>query len=329
MILLKVHELAVNKESISFQTDMKLADLCLSNTRSYFKNNGFDVTDIKLINKDTCKQFRANQRNGSENYVLNFYSTGRIVINSKCLEELLESRIPGLENLYEITFKIKGAKSIKSKDTSTTAVKESTTKDSNDLDNTSSINLETYKEPSQTPSDTTSEKSKISPPKKTTPEKEITARHIVTNQSRQQSIFNNKIETEQTWLTEELNQLQVHVQLLKHNMKGDDIKQEFKMLIRKEVATLKETLLETFESKQKKLQKEIDTLKKENSELRVHIENIICSKQQKDISNNQDKQNDEIQFLLESITERQELLRSSANLKNNSFQIRLKTLKVH
>ena len=84
-------------------------------------------------------------------------------------------------------------------------MKESTTKDSNDLDNTSSINLETYKEPSQTPSDTTSEKSKISPPKKTTPEKEITARHIVTNQSRQQSIFNNKIETEQTRLTKELN----------------------------------------------------------------------------------------------------------------------------
>ena len=55
-------------------------------------------------------------------------------------------------------------------------------------------------------------------------------------------------------------------------MKGDDIKQEFEILIRKEVATLKESLLETFESKQKKLQKEIDTLKKENSELRVHIE---------------------------------------------------------
>ena len=109
MVLLKAHELAVNKESIFFQTIKKLVDLWLSITRSYFKNNGFDVTDIKLINKDTCKQFRANQRNGSENYVLNFYSTGRILINSKCLEELLESRIPGLENLYEITFKIKGA----------------------------------------------------------------------------------------------------------------------------------------------------------------------------------------------------------------------------
>ena len=157
MVLLKVHELAVNKESISFQTDRKLVDLWLPITRSYFQNNGFDVIDIKLINKDTCKQFRVNQRNGSENYVLNFYSTERIVINSKCLEEILESRIPGLENLYEITFKTKGAKSIKSKDTSTTTVKESTTKDSNDQDNTSSISLETYKEPSQAPSDTTSE----------------------------------------------------------------------------------------------------------------------------------------------------------------------------
>ena len=106
------------------------------------------MTDIKLINKNTCQQLTANQRNGKENYVLNFCSTGRIVINSKCLEELLESRTPGPKNLYEITFKIKGAKSIKIKDTSTTTVKESTTKDSNDEDNNSLIHSETYKEPS-------------------------------------------------------------------------------------------------------------------------------------------------------------------------------------
>ena len=70
----------------------------------------------------------------------------------------------------------------------------------------------------------------------------------------------------------------MHVQSLKHNMRGDEIKQEFELLIRKEVATLKENLLETFENKQKKLQKEIDTLKKENSELRICTENITCSK---------------------------------------------------
>ena len=102
-------------------------------------------------------------------------------------------------------------------------------------------------------------------------------------------------------------------------MKGYDIKQEFETLIRKEVAILKESLLETFESKQKKLQKEIDTLKKVNSELRVHIENITCSKQQKDIYNKQDKENNEIQISLKSIAEAQELLRSSVNLKNSFF----------
>ena len=196
MVLLKVHKLAVNKESISFQTDIILVDLWLSITRMYFKNNKFYVTDIKLINENKCKQSMANQRNCNEIYVLSFYLTGRIVINSKCLEELLESTIPSLENLYKITYQIKEATFIKSKHTSTTTAGESTTKDSNDQDNTSSINLETYKEPSETLSDTTSEKSKIWPTKKTTPEKEITARHVVTNQSRQQCIFNNKIKTE-------------------------------------------------------------------------------------------------------------------------------------
>ena len=42
------------------------------------------------------------------------------------------------------------------------------------------------------------------------------------------------------------------MQSLKYNMKGDDIKQEFQLLIRKEVATFKESLLETFANKQKK-----------------------------------------------------------------------------
>ena len=73
-------------------------------------------------------------------------------------------------------------------------------------------------------------------------------------------------------------------------MKDDDIKQELEILIRKELATIKESLLETFESKQKKLKKKIDALKKKNSELRVHIENITCRKQHKNISNNQDRE---------------------------------------
>ena len=58
-------------------------------------------------------------------------------------------------------------------------------------------------------------------------------------------------------------------------MKGDGIKSEFEMLVRKQVTALKESLLETLDSKQKKLQKETDNLKKENCELRVQFENIM------------------------------------------------------
>ena len=58
-------------------------------------------------------------------------------------------------------------------------------------------------------------------------------------------------------------------------MKGDGIKSEFEMLVRRQVTALKESLLETFDSKQKKLQKETDNLKKENCELRVQFENIM------------------------------------------------------
>ena len=49
MNLLKVLKLAVSKESIFFQTDRELVDLWLPITRSYLKNNRFDVKNIKLI----------------------------------------------------------------------------------------------------------------------------------------------------------------------------------------------------------------------------------------------------------------------------------------
>ena len=47
------------------------------------------------------------------------------------------------------------------------------------------------------------------------------------------------------------------------------------MMVRKQVTVLTESLLEIFDSKQKKLQKLTDTLKKENCKLRVHSENIM------------------------------------------------------
>ena len=73
----------------------------------------------------------------------------------------------------------------------------------------------------------------------------------------------------------------------------------------------------------KKLQKKIDTLKRENSELRIHIENITRSRQQKDICNNRDKEHNEIQLSLKSITETQELFQSSVTDKI------IKTLKIN
>ena len=53
MVVLKLYELSVNQESISFQTKSELINLWLSTTRFYLQNNGFEVTGIKLLNKDT------------------------------------------------------------------------------------------------------------------------------------------------------------------------------------------------------------------------------------------------------------------------------------
>ena len=69
------------------------------------------------------QQFKASQeQDGSESYVLKFFATGRIVINAKKhRQEMLQTRIPALENLYEVKFKIKGA--VQKNDTSSTNVK--------------------------------------------------------------------------------------------------------------------------------------------------------------------------------------------------------------
>ena len=54
MVILKLDELPVNQESISFQTKRNLVNLWISATRSYLKNNGFEDIDIKLFNNDKC-----------------------------------------------------------------------------------------------------------------------------------------------------------------------------------------------------------------------------------------------------------------------------------
>ena len=74
MVVLKLYELSVNQESILFQTKRELINLRVSTTRSYIKNNGFEITDIKLLNKDTCQHFKTlHKQDGGESYVLNFF----------------------------------------------------------------------------------------------------------------------------------------------------------------------------------------------------------------------------------------------------------------
>ena len=77
--------------------------------------------------------------------VLNFYSDRKIVINLKCLEKLLESRIPSIVNLYEVAVKLEGAKVTKSKDLETTTAKDSTKHGPNNEKNGSAINPEACK----------------------------------------------------------------------------------------------------------------------------------------------------------------------------------------
>ena len=55
-------------------------------------------------------KIQTNQWKVNESYALKLYSTGRITINSKCLEELPQYQILNLENLFEVTFEMKGAK---------------------------------------------------------------------------------------------------------------------------------------------------------------------------------------------------------------------------
>ena len=58
----------------------------------------------------TVTQFRAKSKSNSQIYIVNFFSSGRVVINAKDFrKELLEIQIPKLEELYDITLDIKGA----------------------------------------------------------------------------------------------------------------------------------------------------------------------------------------------------------------------------
>ena len=110
MVVLKEFELPVNIESISFQTKVKHADLWLAITKSYFKNDNFDVYAEKKVNKELFTQIRAKSEFNSQMYIVNFFGSEKVVIDAKGFrKELLEMHIPKLEELYGINFYIKGA----------------------------------------------------------------------------------------------------------------------------------------------------------------------------------------------------------------------------
>ena len=105
LVVLKWYKLSVNQESILFHTKRELINSWLSTARYYLKSIIVEVTDIKLLNKDTYQQFKAHQeQDREESYALIFFffSTERIVINAKMhRQKMLQTRIPALENLYK------------------------------------------------------------------------------------------------------------------------------------------------------------------------------------------------------------------------------------
>ena len=58
-------------------------DLWLAITKSYFKNDNFEVYAEKKVKKELCTQFRAKSKSNSQIYIVNFSCSGRVAINAK------------------------------------------------------------------------------------------------------------------------------------------------------------------------------------------------------------------------------------------------------
>ena len=90
MVALKDYKLSVNLESTSFQIKKENVDAWYKRTRNYFENQNFTIFEERKVNRDLCSQFKVKQDVSSEYYVINFYASGRTLINSKRRKELLE-----------------------------------------------------------------------------------------------------------------------------------------------------------------------------------------------------------------------------------------------
>ena len=82
MVALKFNKLPVNQESILLQPKEDPRNICFPIASCYFKNADFEIIDVKLLNKDTCQEFRTTKQ-GSEHYILNFFSTERVAKNTE------------------------------------------------------------------------------------------------------------------------------------------------------------------------------------------------------------------------------------------------------
>ena len=108
---LKDYQLSVNLESISFQIEKENVDARYKITRNYFENQNFSIFEERKVNRGLCGHFKVKQDIGLEYYIINFYASGRTLINTKNHHrELLEKWVPDLERVYEIIFRIKAAK---------------------------------------------------------------------------------------------------------------------------------------------------------------------------------------------------------------------------
>ena len=111
MVALKDDQLSVNLELISFQIKKKNVDAWYKFTRNYFENQNFTIFEERKVNRGLCSQFKVKQDLSLEYYAINFYASGRTLINTKNhRKELLEKRVPDLERVYGIIFQIKAAK---------------------------------------------------------------------------------------------------------------------------------------------------------------------------------------------------------------------------
>lgn len=95
-MILKEYELSVNLESISFQIRKENVDSWYEKTRIYFESKKFTIYEERKVNRDLCNQFKAKYENNgcTEYYVVNFFNSGRVLINTKNnRKEFLEKRI--------------------------------------------------------------------------------------------------------------------------------------------------------------------------------------------------------------------------------------------